>query len=151
MSELADLDPGEVRSRLCLPAETMAWLERMERPSGSQGTILPDDAEAERLLERLGADPADRAETLAARPDPDAHPELWWVLDRAYHDLRATMGAPPPAGYGGWPALPATTGPVGRHLYIWLFLAALPHVRRYHAGVGVLDEVSWDSLGSLGD
>ena len=47
MSDLADLDAVEVQSRLNLPAETMAWLQRIERPSGSRGPVLPNDAEAE--------------------------------------------------------------------------------------------------------
>lgn len=91
MSDPADLDAAEVRSRLGLPARMMTWLERIERPTGSRGPVLPDGAEAARLLERLGVDPADRAGTLAARPDPISHPALWWVLDRAYHDLLANM------------------------------------------------------------
>jgi hypothetical protein len=142
------LDAADVQRWLDLPAETMSWLQGIERPSGSCGPVLPDDADAEQLLERLGVDPTDRAETLAARPDPDAHPDLWWVLDRAYHEILATMGAPVGAGLA---ALPATTGPVGRHLYVWLFLAVLPDVRRYHTEVGVPDDVSWDSLAALGD
>ena len=59
---------------------------------------MPDDAEAERLLDRLGVEAIDRAATLAARPDPEAHPALWWVLDCAYYDLLATMGMPVGAG-----------------------------------------------------
>lgn len=108
----------------------MAWLERIERPSDSRGPVLPNDADARHLLEQLGVEPVDRDTTLAARPDPDTHPALWWVLDRAYHDILATMGAPVGAGLA---ALPTTTGPVGRHLYVWLFLATLPHVRGYQA------------------
>jgi GNAT-like C-terminal domain/N-acyltransferase N-terminal domain len=109
---------------------------------------LPGDTEAAELLERLGVDPIDRAETLAARPDPDAHPELWQRLVRGYRELLADLGTPP-AG-GGWPALPAETGARGRFLYVWLCLAALPHVRRYHAEHGVPDDISWDSLRFLG-
>lgn len=86
------LDAAEVRSRLDLSPNMMTWIERVERPATSRSPVLPDDAEAARLLERLGVEPIDRAETLAARPNPDAHPALWWVLDRAYHDLLANMG-----------------------------------------------------------
>lgn len=110
--------------------------------------MLPDDAEAADLLDRLGVDPIDRAATLAARPDPVTHPELWWVLDRAYHRMLAAMGVPPTGG--GWPALPAAAGPIGRHLFVWVSLAVLSHVRRYHAAQAVPDDVSWASLGFLG-
>ncbi|MBA2362361.1 MAG: hypothetical protein H0V86_02380 [Chloroflexia bacterium] len=88
---MGDTDNVDVQSQLALPARMMTWLERIERPTGSRGPVLPDGAEAARLLERLGVDPADRAGTLAARPDPISHPALWWVLDRAYHDLLANM------------------------------------------------------------
>jgi hypothetical protein len=129
---MADLAAAEVQRQLDLPAKTMAWLEHIERPTADCAPVLPDDAEAARLLERLGVQPADRAATLAARPDLEAHPALWWVLDRAYHDLLANMGAAAPtSSYLGWPGLPATAGALGRHLYVWVFLATLPHVRRY--------------------
>lgn len=146
MSEFA-LNLSEVQSRLDLPAHTMMWLERIERLSGSRGPVLPNDAEAEQLLERLGVEAADRDTALAARPDPEAYPALWWVLDRAYHDMFATMGTPVGAGLA---ALPAATGPVGRHLYVWLFLATLPLVRGYHTEMDVPDAISWDSLAALG-
>jgi hypothetical protein len=148
---VADMDATEVQNRLDLPAGTMAWLESIERPATSDGPVLPDDAEAQRLLERLGANPADRAETLAARPDPDAHPELWWVLDRLYHEMLATMGAGVSIeGFRSWPSLRDGTGAVGRHLYVWLFLATLPRVRQYHAAKGIPDDISWKVLSGLG-
>ncbi|MEQ4208879.1 acyltransferase domain-containing protein [Actinopolymorpha sp. B9G3] len=109
--------------------------------------MLPDDAEAADQLAQLAVEPVDQATTLASRPDPTRHPELWWLLDRGYHVLLATMGQPPA---GGWPALPAATGPVGRHLYAWLCLAVLPHVRRFHTARGVPDDISWATLTDLG-
>jgi hypothetical protein len=51
MSDPADLDAAEVRSRLGLPARMMAWLERIERPPGSRGPVLPD---GERKIRRHG-------------------------------------------------------------------------------------------------
>lgn len=145
------LSSSDAQSQLHLPDRMIAWLCGIERPATSQGPMLPSNTEAGDLLERLGVESTDRATALAARPDPIAHPALWWVLDRMYHEMLANMGTPPPASYGGWPALPVETGPVGRHLYVWLCLAILPHVRRYHSAVGVPDEISWDSLAALGD
>ncbi len=51
----------------------------------------------------------------------------------------------------GWPAVPLATGPVGRHLFVWLCLAVLPAVRRYHADHDVSEEISWATLKSLGE
>jgi hypothetical protein len=35
-------------------------------------------------------------------------------------------------------------------MYVWVFLATLPAVRRYHAARSVPDDVSWASLADLG-
>lgn len=142
------LNAADVQRRLHLPDETIAWLRDVELPTESQRPELPDDGEAADLLARLAVDPVDQASTLASRPDPITHPEVWWLLERGFHVLLATMGAPPTSG--GWPALSATTGPVGRHMYVWLSLAVLPHVRRYHADRGIPDEISWETLTDLG-
>lgn len=147
-SAVDQLDADDVQRQLELPTEMITWLRNVIRPAGSPRPVLPNDNEATELMEQLAVDPLDRASTIAARPAPAAHPALWWVLDRAYHDMLATMGEPP-AGMG-WPAIPAATGPVGRHLFVWLCLAVLPAVRRYHADHGVSDKISWATLQSLG-
>jgi hypothetical protein len=143
---------ADAQTRLGLPAQTAAWLERLSHPGYAARLALPDDDEATRLLEQLGVDPADRASTLAARPDPVAHPALWWILDRLYRELLATMGRPlSDAEYGaGWLTLPVTTGAIGQHLHVWVYLAILPHVRRYHAEHRVPDALSQQSLAGLG-
>lgn len=129
----------------------MRWLLSVEWPEVPQNPILPDDAEAVLLLERLGVNAADRADTLAARPTPEAQPELWWVLCRTYWNMLANMGrGEPVTGFKGWPGLPASLGALGRHLYVWLFLAVLPEVRRFHLERGVPDDISWDTLTVLG-
>lgn len=146
-----DISFGDVQRNLGLSDEMMLWLERIERPSASPAPQLPDDVEAVYLMERLGVEPADQADTLAARLAPDEHPELWWVLDRIYHDMLANLGRGEPVdGFRGWPAFPASTGPLGMHLYVWLFLAVVPEVRRFHAERGIPDEISWGSLNVFG-
>lgn len=138
---------AEVQRSLGLPDETMAWLTNIDRSSDSQGPVLPDDAQAEQLLGRLGVDPVDRADTLTARPNPDNHPHMWWVLDRAYHQLLSAIGEVVPIeGFAGYPALPPSTGAMGRHLPVWTYLAVLPAIRRYHADRGIPDDLSWHSL-----
>lgn len=145
------LSAAEVQKKLNLSDEVMRWLISVERPEVSQHPILPNDVEAGRLLERLGVKPADRADTLAARPDPEAQPELWWVLGQIYYDMLAHMGrGEPVTGFKGWPGLPVSLGALGRHLYVWLFLAVLPDVRRFHSERGIPDDISWASLTVLG-
>ncbi len=112
---------------------------------------LPSDADAERLLERLGATAVDRAETLAARPDPREHPGLWRHLERCHRDVMSTMGAGLPVdGHCGFPSMPADAGPVALHLYVWLYLAVLPETLRYHAERGIDPARSWETLSTLG-
>lgn len=141
------LDVEDVARALELTPATVDWLARIDRPDGAPSPELPDDAEADRLLRRLDIGSEDRMDTLAARPDPAAHPELWWILDRAYHLMLATMGRPVPIeGFPGYPGLPASAGPVARHLPVWMYLALLPETRGYHSRRGIPDELSWDSL-----
>lgn len=139
----------EVAARLGLSDSATRWLEGLGDGAGARPR-LPDDAEADRLLTRLGVDAEDRAAALAARPDPDRHPDAWWVLERAHAALRSVMGAPVPIeGFDGWPGLPPDSA-VLRFLSVWIHLATLPAVRAYHAERGIPDDVSWASL-ELGD
>lgn len=146
-----DLSASYVQKTLGLSDEMTRWLGRTQRPSAFPAPQLPGDDEAVHLMERLEVEPADQADTLAARLDPDEHPELWWVFERIYHEMLANMGRGEPVdGFKGWPAFPASTGPLGMHLYVWLFLAITPEVRRFHAARGIPDEISWASLDRFG-
>jgi hypothetical protein len=145
--EAEQLEIGEVARELGLSERARSWLHDINRPPVLRGPTLPDDRTAEQLLTRLDVNPADRADTLAARPDPQHHPALWWILDRIYRHTVDSMGAVVPIdGHNGWPALPAGTGAVGRHLGVWVYLAVLPDVRQYHSSRGIPDDISWTSL-----
>ncbi len=112
---------------------------------------LPDDASADQLLSDFAALEADRVECLAARPDPVRHPELWWVLTAMVDELIRVMDTPIPIeGFQAWPALPASTGPVGRYLFVWALLAVVPDVRAVHQRRGVPREVTVQTLSGLG-
>jgi hypothetical protein len=144
-------DAAAVQTRLGLSEQFRAWLDRIDVPDQSNGPDLPDDVEADSMLRHLGVRSHDRAACLGGRPDPVSHPDLWWVLRRAYQDLVAKMGRNlATGGYSGWPALPDSAGEVGRQLYVWVFLAATPQVRRFHRGRGIPDDVSWTTLAALG-
>jgi hypothetical protein len=146
-----ELNAGIVQARLGLTGRFREWLDRLAVPAQPHELVLPDDSEADALLKRLGVQPHDRAACLAARPDPATDPELWWVLRRAWQDLLARMGRNPAQdGYIGWPALPDSADPLGRQLYVWVFLAAVPDFRRFHQERGIPDEVSWTTLAGLG-
>lgn len=141
-----ELNASDVGRRLGLADEVVGRLVPVPGPE----VVLPSDEVAERLCVRLGIEDVDRRSTLAARPDQVDDPELWWVLDCSYRLLLAQMGQRR-AGNPAWRPLPEATGAVGRHLFVWAFLAAVPHVRDYHATIGLTDEESLGSLAALGE
>jgi hypothetical protein len=142
------LNIADVGRRLSLPSDAIDRLAPVQKRGGPE-VALPDDALAEQLLAAMAVDGADREATLTARPDERSHPELWWVLDRSFRLLLAQMGQRR-AGNPGWAPLPETCGPIGRHLFVWAFLAVTPHVRDYHSSIGMTDDESRASLCALG-
>jgi hypothetical protein len=146
-----ETDPSarQVLQALKLPAEHLAWLEALaEVGAPASGVHLPQGAEADRTLTRLGLSEVDRREALAAMPSAQDHPRLWWVLERCQHLLAQRMGTTGPLP--DWPRLPDELGPVGRYFYTWVFVAGLPAVRAYHRAHRIPDDLSWEILAVLG-
>ncbi|WP_427894468.1 acyltransferase domain-containing protein [Kribbella sp. GL6] len=133
---------GDARAQLRVLAEVGPPPEPVDLPRWTSG------ADEDEVLARLGLGAEDRRDTLANRPDPERDPDLWWLLERCHHQLVQQLGTTGPLP--PWPDLPAATGPVGRFLYVWAFLATLPAVRRYHADRGISDADSWPALAVLG-
>ena len=105
-------DVASVQLRLGLSEQFRIWLDRIDAPDQSDGPDLPDDAEADAMLQRLGVRSQDRVACLGGRPDPERHPDLWWILRRTYQELVAKMGRNlASSGYSGWPALPDNRTP----------------------------------------
>ena len=101
------------------------------------------------MLRRLAVTEADAAVIVDARPTPEEDPELWWLLERASHAFRMTIGVPDAPGiqYG---ALPPSFGPAGRCFWVYVFLTALDDIRRWHRECAIPDGVSWATLADLG-
>ncbi|HKS98506.1 MAG TPA: acyltransferase domain-containing protein [Rugosimonospora sp.] len=141
------MDGTGVPAGLELPAEQQAWLAGLAALGPPEGGVpLPDGAEAARRLSLLDTDPADAEAILRHRPEPGT--PLWWLLERAYHELVGhidTVARTPP-----WRRLPDALGPTGAQLYSWLLLAALPAARENHARRGVPDDASWVALRDFG-
>lgn len=128
------------------------WLRDLEVLGPVPGGVhLPAGDELVSTLRRLGFADADLETLVHAVPDPDRTPEVWWMLERcAYRVVRDvgrwTLGW----GRGPWPELPAAAGTEGRCFWIWVFLSALPNIRRWHRERGIPDDVSWATLADLG-
>lgn len=141
-------DVAWVTEALRLPPAGAQAVQRLARDLRPTTLVLPPDAEADALLTRLGLSALDRRETLAARPSPRQHPALWWLLERCHRHIVNHMGTT--GRLEPWPALPPELGPVGRFLYVWVFIATVPYTRRYHRQRGIPDELSWQILAALG-
>ncbi|MEO3867704.1 acyltransferase domain-containing protein [Nonomuraea sp. B12E4] len=116
-----------------------AWLEHLESRDGID-LALPADLPS--ALLRLAVPHEDVNAVVAARPEPGG--PLWWLAERCVHSLVSTMGSldgPPP-----FPALPG----LGPYFYVYVYLATLPHTRRYHRELGIPEEVSWATFADLG-
>jgi hypothetical protein len=115
-------------------------------PSHPVGLLAPD--QAAELLAQLSVPPEDIRPIIENMPSPIANPLEWWLLERCYNELVRGIGGfderPP------WPALPEERGRLGRLLYLYVFLAATPLIRRWHAARGISDDVSWATLADLG-
>ena len=128
--------------------EYRPWLEMLEAAGPNEpGIPLPEPAELPAIFERLAIDQEDATEIVAGWPSPGTSPDVWWLLERAYHALTRDLGGIEPLR---WPNLPPAFGATGRFFYAYLFLAALGDVRALHLRRGIPDEVSWTTLADLG-
>src|SRR5919204_2851068 len=146
---MTTLDASAVARRLRLGPEYRAWLDALEAVGAPpDGIALPDPEAAAALMARLGVDEPDRAALLDALPSRGWPPELWWLLERAYHTVLLDIGRLD--GSLRWPTLPADLGAPGRCFWVFVFLCAVPVIRQWHQDHGVTDDISWDTLADLG-
>lgn len=143
------LTARSVQERLGLGEAATAWLGDLEQAEASDSPVtLPPPNEARALLERLAVPRTQITGIIDTLPALEREPALWWLLTRCHHLLVREMGGFDPLRR--WPSLPPELGPVARYFYVWVFLATLDDVRRYHAARGIPDDVSWATLADLG-
>ena len=145
------MDAKVVRGELGLGERTTAWLAQLEELGPPHEPVrLPRGDEARDLLRRLEVPELDAEEIVAASPDPDRDPALWWLLERAHHAIARHMGDFMAKVRGG-PTLPYEAGAAARYFHVYVFLATVPAVRRFYASRGIPDEIAWDTLAHLGE
>jgi hypothetical protein len=108
---------------------------------------LPDRTYLPTIFHRLAIDERDGQEILAAWPSPESDPATWRSLERAYRSLVADMGGFEALKLAGPPDGATTLGP---YFFVYVYLAALADVRRFHARRGIPDDISWSTLADLG-
>jgi GNAT domain-containint protein/N-acyltransferase family protein len=143
------IDAQTVAEQLGLGQEALVRMAQLGAAGPpSQPLELPPIDQAAALLAQLHVPPEDSATIVEHMPSAEANPAEWWLLERCYNELVSDIGGfeemPP------WPALPAERGPLARVLYVYVFLAATPIIRRWHAARGIADEISWATLADLG-
>ena len=113
----------------------------------SRGFRLPDRTYLPAIFERLAIAEDDQEEILAAWPSPDADADTWDSLRRAYDTLVKDLGGFAPLDLPG-PSVQTTS--LGRYFFVYVYLAALADVRRFHARRGIPDDISWATLADVG-
>ena len=113
----------------------------------TRGFRLPDRSYLPAIFERLAIDDEDQQEILAAWPSPDTEPEIWRSLERAYDTLVNDLGGTAELEL---PVPSVASTPMERYFFVYVYLAALAEVRRFHKQRGVPDEISWATLADLG-
>ncbi|WP_163505042.1 acyltransferase domain-containing protein [Fodinicola acaciae] len=132
------------RNALGFPPEANDWLDSLEKLPPTV-VDLPDLATADQRLRDLGVRDDDLADILAARP---AAAELLWLHERCHAQLVDGIDGGP--GMLPWQALPESYGATGRFFYVWVFLSAVPEIRRWHAEKGVTEDESREILADVG-
>jgi hypothetical protein len=73
---------------------------------------------------------------------------VWWLLERCHSRIVSDLGGI--SEVTPWPSLPRRLGALGRFFYVYVLLAAVPDVRRWHQQRNIADDVSWATLADLG-
>jgi hypothetical protein len=145
------MDAETVRGALKLKDRAAAWLSRLdELGPPAEPVRLPQGDEARDLLRRLEVAEAEAEEIVAATPDPGRDPAMWWLLERAHHAIVRQMGDYR-SQLGGGPPLPYELGAAARYFHLYVFLATVPAVRRFHRSRGIPDDIAWATLAQLGE
>jgi hypothetical protein len=142
-----DLSRDAVARRLNLPGDLAPWLDALEC-IGPADVRMPRGNDARQLLRRLGVEEPDLASIVESLPTPRQAPELWWLLERATHQVGFNIGRWNATAQ--FPSLPIHLGIQGQCFWVYVFLVSAEAVHEWHSALGISDEVSWNTLSDLG-
>jgi hypothetical protein len=147
---MTTITASAVRDALGLGEEYREWVEALEEvPQPFPELDVPRGEGLGELLERLKVPGEDRDEIAGAVELVTEPGSGWrWLLERTVAATRACMGGDVRIPIG--PVMDRH-GLAGRWFYVAACLAVVPDVRALHASMGVSDDVSWASLGILGE
>ena len=128
------------------------WLSALDASAGDRDgesdTPIRSEADGE-VMARLGVAEQDARVVLETATQLEASPGLMLLLRRCRRLILDHLGDPaaPPLRL---PQLPAALGPAGRCFPAHLFLATLPATMSWQRGLGIPEDVAWDSFNDLG-
>lgn len=124
------------------------WMEYLESlDTDGVELFVPDEQRLPAVLDELGVPEADIPHIMASQPSPEGNPEEWWLLERCVASIVSSMGAPnPPPGFPP----PMDIAGLDPYFYVHVFVAALPHVGKYHRAHGIPQDVARATLADLG-
>ncbi len=125
-----------------------AWLNYLAQLDPPDADIdLPDDAAMSAILRELDVPAEDIPTIIAERPDRSWTPDRRWLFERSAQSILSTMGSvdrPP------WFPSPLSISGLEPFFFVYVFVAAFPHTKRYHESRGIPDEQSREILADLG-
>jgi hypothetical protein len=143
-------DSAEVARLLGLDESFDAWLKHLDGLGDIPERPLLDPSEAAALLQWLGVAAGDTAEIVALLPALRQDRALWPLIERCHGDLTRNMGDESAQPFQT-PRLPEHLGAIGGLFWLYVFLEGAQAVRRWHAGHGIPDDVSWATLSPFGE
>ncbi|MPY61696.1 acyltransferase domain-containing protein [Streptomyces spongiae] len=125
------------------------WLKERESDDvpGVEARLPSADDLPDVLLD-LAVPYEDVNEVVALRATLLDDEEATRLLERCVGALTRDMGEPDRGPH--FLSFPPGSGPLGRYFYVYVLVAALPHVRAYHRERGIPDDVSRRTLADLG-
>ncbi len=130
------------------PSGTMEDLTELAQVQPAPDAFsLPARDELCALLADLDVPPHAIDEIADAVPSATTTPEAWWLLERLHHKLTDMEGV---AFLPPWPTPMTGEDPLTRYFHVYVFLAAVPHVRRLHAARGIDPAVTHATLADIG-
>lgn len=143
-----EVDVEGVAAWLGWPSGTMEDLTELAVVVPVPGAFaFPAEPKLREELAALDVPPHAIDEIIAGLPSPATTPYAWWLLERLHHKLTDMQGV---AFLPPWPTPIAGEDPLTRYFHVYVFVAALPHIRRLHADRGISPEVTRATLADLG-
>lgn len=146
---MVTIDGARVRERLGLGEDHDSWLRHLEELGPPPEAVSPPSGEElDAALRRVAIRSEDVPQVAASAPTPEGRPELWWLLERAHHQLVLAIGDP--EATFECPMLPAGLGPEGACFWIHVMISVLGHVDAFHRRRGIPADVAAAGLEDLG-